>query len=117
LWNRSREALEVLPIVDSVPSRSVPEVTRALILINVIVFFIELSLPREMLEQVFYLFGLVPARFLHPHWAMWVGFPVNDYWPFFFELPAMLYLCVGGYGRAAALPIVCPTAPHTAVAA
>jgi membrane associated rhomboid family serine protease len=51
LWNRSREALEVLPIVDSVPSRSVPVVTRALILINVIVFFIELSLPREMLEQ------------------------------------------------------------------
>jgi membrane associated rhomboid family serine protease len=29
----------------------VPVVTRALILINVIVFFIELSLPREMLEQ------------------------------------------------------------------
>jgi membrane associated rhomboid family serine protease len=82
LWNRSREALEVLPIVDSVASRSVPVVTRALILINVIVFFIELSLPREMLEQVFYLFGLVPAGFLHPHWAMRMGFPVNDYWPF-----------------------------------
>ena len=92
MWNRSREALEVLPIVDSVPSRSVPVVTRALILINVIVFFIELSLPREMLEQVFYLFGLVPAGFLHPHWAMRVGFPVNDYWPFLFELPAVLYL-------------------------
>jgi membrane associated rhomboid family serine protease len=57
----------------------VPVVTRALILINVIVFFIELSLPREMLEQVFYLFGLVPAGFLHPHWAMRVGFPVNHY--------------------------------------
>jgi membrane associated rhomboid family serine protease len=60
----------------------VPVVTRALILINVVVFFIELSLPQETLEQVFYLFGLVPARFAHPHWAMRVGFPVNDYWPF-----------------------------------
>jgi membrane associated rhomboid family serine protease len=48
----------------------------------IVVFFIELSLPPETLEQVFYLFGLVPARFAHPHWAMRVGFPVNDYWPF-----------------------------------
>jgi membrane associated rhomboid family serine protease len=71
----------VLPLQDSVPSRSVPVVTRALILINVIVFFFELSLPRETLEQVFYLFGLVPARFTHPGWAAAVGFPVNDFWP------------------------------------
>jgi membrane associated rhomboid family serine protease len=68
--------------MDSIPSWSVPLVTRALILINVVVFFIELSLPRETLETVFYLFGLVPARFAHPHWAMQMGFPVNDYWPF-----------------------------------
>ena len=67
MWNRSREALEVLPTVDSVPSRSVPVVTRALILVNVVVFFIELSLAQETLEQVFYLFGLVAARFAHPH--------------------------------------------------
>jgi membrane associated rhomboid family serine protease len=72
----------VFPIKDSIPSRSVPVVTRALILINVVVFFIELSLPQETLAQVFYLFGLVPARFAHPHWAMRVGFPINDYWPF-----------------------------------
>jgi membrane associated rhomboid family serine protease len=75
LWNRSREALEVLPIVDSVPSRSVPVVTRALILINVIVFFIELSLPREMLEQAFYLFGLVPAGFCTRTGRCGWGFP------------------------------------------
>src|SRR5580700_7221587 len=67
--------------MDSVPSRSVPVVTRTLILINVVMFFFELALPQETLEQVFYLFGIVPARFAHPNWAARVGFPVNDYWP------------------------------------
>ena len=71
----------MFPILDSVPSRSVPVVTRTLIIANVVVFFFELSLPREAVEQVFYLFGIVPARFTHPEWAAFVGFPINDYWP------------------------------------
>ena len=72
----------MFPIQDSVPSRSVPVVTRALILINAIVFFVELSLPQASVEQLFYLFGIVPARFTHPDWAAYVGFPVDSYWPF-----------------------------------
>lgn len=52
----------MFPLLDSIPSRSVPVVTRALILINVVVFLFELALPREAVEQVFYLFGIVPAR-------------------------------------------------------
>ena len=71
----------MFPLQDSVPSRSVPVVTRALILINALVFFFELLLPEQALEQVFYLFGVVPARFTHPHWAESVGFPVDSYWP------------------------------------
>src|SRR6202030_358116 len=71
----------MIPIQDSVPSRSVPVVTRALILINVLVFFFELMLPRESLEQLVYLFGLVPARFSHPDWAAAMGFPIDNYWP------------------------------------
>src|SRR6202045_1264825 len=67
--------------MDSVPSRSVPVVTRALILINAVVFFFELALPQGAVEQIFYLFGIVPARFTHPEWAASVGFPVDDYWP------------------------------------
>jgi membrane associated rhomboid family serine protease len=57
----------------------VPVVTRTLIIANVVVFFFELSLPREAVEQVFYLFGIVPARFTHPEWAAFVGLPINDY--------------------------------------
>jgi membrane associated rhomboid family serine protease len=67
----------MFPIKDSVPSRSVPVVTRALILINAVVFFFELSLPQESVEQIFYLFGIVPARFTHPEWAASVGFPID----------------------------------------
>ncbi|HYR23148.1 MAG TPA: rhomboid family intramembrane serine protease [Chthoniobacterales bacterium] len=71
----------MFPIQDSVPGRSVPVVTRALILINVLVFFFELMLPQQSIESLFYLFGIVPARFTHPDWAAYVGFPLDNYWP------------------------------------
>ena len=70
----------MFPIQDSVPSRSVPVVTRALTLINVVVFFFELSLSRESIIQLFYLFGVVPARFTDPEWAASIGFPIGSYW-------------------------------------
>ena len=38
--------------MDSVPSRSVPVVTRTLILINVVVFFFELALSQETLVEL-----------------------------------------------------------------
>src|SRR6266853_6825984 len=70
----------MFPIRDSVPRRSVPVVTHALIFINAIVFFFELMLPRQGVEELFYLFGLVPARLTHPDWAAYVGFPADGYW-------------------------------------
>jgi membrane associated rhomboid family serine protease len=73
----------MFPIKDSVPSRSVPVVTRALILINVVVFFFELGLPQHALEQMFYVFGVVPARFTHREWAASVGFPAGAFWAVF----------------------------------
>jgi membrane associated rhomboid family serine protease len=71
----------MFPIRDSVPSRSVPVVTRALIFVNVLVFFFELTLPNQSIDTLFYLFGIVPARFTHPDWATYVGFPMDNYWP------------------------------------
>jgi membrane associated rhomboid family serine protease len=72
----------MIPIRDSIPSRSVPLVTRALILINALVFFYELALPKESLESFLYLFGIVPARFTDPGWANAAGFPAGGYWVF-----------------------------------
>ena len=72
----------MIPIRDTVPCRGTPVVTWTLIAVNVAVFFYELTLAPEELERLFYLFGVVPARYSDPQWARWVGFPVDDYWPF-----------------------------------
>jgi membrane associated rhomboid family serine protease len=72
----------MFPLKDTVPSHTSPLMTWTLVFINAVVFFFELQLSEAQLEQLFYLFGLVPARYSHPEWARWVGFPVDDYWPF-----------------------------------
>ena len=72
----------MIPIRDSIPSRSAPVVTRALILINALVFFYELELPDKSLENLFYMFGIVPARFTDPDWANAAGFPAGGWWVF-----------------------------------
>ena len=73
----------MIPIQDTIPRRNPPVATYILILINSLVFMFEVTLPPPMREQLFYLFGVVPARYTHPDWAVWVGLPVDDYWPFF----------------------------------
>src|SRR6266481_1710918 len=56
--------------------------TLALIGINGGIFLYELTLTPHDLQGLFYLFGIVPARYTHPDWARWVGLPIDDYWPF-----------------------------------
>jgi membrane associated rhomboid family serine protease len=72
----------MIPIRDTIPRRNPPIVTWLLILVNGVVFFFELTMPPTVLEQFFHLFGIVPARYTHPDWAAWVGFPIDNYWPF-----------------------------------
>ncbi|HEV3168372.1 MAG TPA: hypothetical protein VGZ22_30485 [Isosphaeraceae bacterium] len=59
----------MIPIQDTVPRRSPPLAVYTLIAVNVLAFALELSLPEKDLELVFYLFGIVPARYSHPQWA------------------------------------------------
>jgi membrane associated rhomboid family serine protease len=73
----------MLPIRDNVPRRNPPIATWTLILVNGVVFLFELTMPPDALEQFVHLFGIVPARYTHPDWASWVGFPIDNYWPFF----------------------------------
>jgi membrane associated rhomboid family serine protease len=72
----------VFPLIDDVPRRHPPVVTWLLISANAAVFALELSLPPEKRESLFYMMGIVPRRYAHPEWAEWVGLPVHDYWPF-----------------------------------
>jgi hypothetical protein len=72
----------VIPIRDTIPSRSVPVVTWMLILVNAVVFLYELTLSPQELERLFYVYGIVPARYTHPGWARWAGLSMDEYWPF-----------------------------------
>ena len=72
----------MIPLRDSIPSRRPPIVCWSLIAVNAIVFLYELSLAPIQLEELFYRFGLVPARYSNPEWARWVGYPADDWWPF-----------------------------------
>jgi membrane associated rhomboid family serine protease len=72
----------MIPLRDTIPHRQAPVVTWAIIFVNVMVFLFELSLPPDQLEALFHLFGIVPARYTHPEWAMAIGFPIDSYWPF-----------------------------------
>src|SRR6267378_3243460 len=72
----------MFPIRDTVPSKNPPIATWLVILVNAIVFLLELGMPDAMIVRFFYLFGVVPARYTHPQWALWIGLPIDDYWPF-----------------------------------
>ncbi|GIV33532.1 MAG: rhomboid family intramembrane serine protease [Chitinophagales bacterium] len=72
----------MLPLKDTIPSHSFPLITWILIVINALVFMLELSLSREEAEALFYLLGLVPARYSHPAWAEIAGLRTDTLWPF-----------------------------------
>ncbi len=60
----------MLPLKDNIPSRNPPLLTWMLIFANAIVFIFELGMSGAELEAFFYRFGLVPARYSHPEWAV-----------------------------------------------
>jgi rhomboid family protein len=72
----------MIPIRGTVPSKNPPIATWVLILANTVVFLVELGIPSQEVGHVFYLFGIVPARYTHPDWAMTVDLATSNYWPF-----------------------------------
>ena len=69
----------MIPIRDTIPRKNPPIATWFIILANSLVFLFELSMPEHTLVQFFYRFGLVPARYTHPAWALWIfGDNVED---------------------------------------
>lgn len=72
----------MIPIRDTIPSRTAPLVTWTLIAVNTLIFLYQMTLDAEELRQLFYLCGIVPARYTNPEWARWFGLPVDAYWPF-----------------------------------
>jgi len=64
-----------------VPSERWPIVAVLLIVANTIAFLFEWALDPYYQEQLFYLYGLVPARYTHPQAAAAAGLSAR-YWPF-----------------------------------
>ena len=71
----------MFPIKDTIPHIGFPAVTWALIALNGIIFIFEISIPPDLLQQLLFFFGLVPARYSYPDWALVHGLRV-DYLPF-----------------------------------
>ena len=72
----------MIPLKDTIPHRGFPLMTWSIILLNGIIFIYEISIPKDLLEQLFYLFGLVPARYTYPRWALIHGLSPGNYSPF-----------------------------------
>jgi len=73
----------MFPLRDDIPSRRAPLLTWTIVGANLLVFLYQLGLDERGTQQLFYLFGIVPARFLHPAWAERIGFPDAGLLPFF----------------------------------
>jgi membrane associated rhomboid family serine protease len=56
----------MFPLRDVIPSRTTPGVTIGLIAVNAAVFVWQLTLPEDLIERWFLLYGLVPADFNWP---------------------------------------------------
>jgi membrane associated rhomboid family serine protease len=63
----------MIPLRDTIPHEKVPLITAGIIIANVLAFIYEVSLQPDEREVLFYLFGLVPARYTNAQWAEWVG--------------------------------------------
>jgi membrane associated rhomboid family serine protease len=72
----------MFPISVSVPNRFPPLVTYGLIAANAVAFFLLASLPPVAQEAVAHRFGLVPARYGDPQWALRVGLDPGNVLPF-----------------------------------
>jgi len=72
----------MIPLKDTIPRIGFSFITWTLILLNAIVFVFEISIPKDSLQQLFYLFGLVPARYTYPKWALIHGLSPDNFSPF-----------------------------------
>jgi membrane associated rhomboid family serine protease len=72
----------MIPVRNPVPIRFPPLANYTLIGVNIVVFLYQIGLPQGAQEAMAYVYGLVPARYGSPAWAMQVGLDPTNYLPF-----------------------------------
>ena len=73
----------MFPIQDSIPRKCPPLMNWTIMAICIVLFLFETTLPPKLLEQLTYLYGVVPARYTHPDWALGVGLAPKAVLPLF----------------------------------
>ncbi len=73
----------MFPIQDSIPRKCPPLMNWTIMAICIIAFLFETALPPKVLEQLTYLYGVVPARYTHPEWAASMGLSSTPILPLF----------------------------------
>jgi len=72
----------MIPIRDTIPSRHIPFATWALIIVNVLLFINQVSMPDVQFAKFVYQYGFIPARFLKSI-ASFGLFEAGTYFPLF----------------------------------
>ena len=76
----------MIPIRDTAPCYSTPYVTWALMFICISLFLL-LEISHDQIHHyVIYIFGMVPARYTNPEWAIAMGYPVDYHLSFITNL-------------------------------
>lgn len=70
----------MIPVRDTIPCASRPVITWSIIIINTLIFLYIWTMPEELINRLFYVYGMVPARYSDPAWAEHVGLSVPGYW-------------------------------------
>lgn len=71
----------MIPLRSNVPRVTIPYAVSAIIAVNVLVFLYVRNLDPHAVTRLYHLFGVVPARFMEPDWAVWMGYPKTLGWP------------------------------------
>lgn len=72
----------MIPYRDTIPCRYTPWVTWALIAVNSLVFIYTQLMSERFRQELFYRFGLVPARYTWSGWDHWIQLSPHEYTPF-----------------------------------
>lgn len=67
----------MFPLRDTIPNRSKSYGMWLIIIANTLVFLYQISLSEDQFLRVLHLFGLIPARIVHPTWAELAGYPAQ----------------------------------------
>lgn len=72
----------MIPYRDTISCAHTPWMTWTLIVANFAGFLYSHYLPDDVQRNLYWEYGLVPARYAHPEWGEWIGFESSPFLPY-----------------------------------